>query len=381
LKLFAAVNGKIVESLGDNYTPTYTRIHYLLRELKKFDDLEVTFISFHQYRKKNAWTMIANNVVKTVVAFYSALMLARERPMVFFAYPDSLVTVQNRAIFALSKLLNLTIILDVHDTIEQAQAVGAPRSAISERTEEDCIKNASLISSSVKGPLWEHLKEKYSVNDDKVVFVPNAVEDSLLARFPLPYKSVDSRFNICYIGGITKNRGIDLLVEACSELHQVYPHIKLIIFGWYGEGIAKELKDAIEKSSFIIRREVPREQIPSSLHAIDLFVMPYNPNEIYMSSITPTKFFEYIGTGIPTICTKSETLMDLVVSKGILYIDYSVKDFRTAIESMIGQPALREEMSRELMSIRRAHTWGERADRLHGAIIDMLNSTLTGEKD
>jgi glycosyltransferase involved in cell wall biosynthesis len=369
------VNGKIIEGLGDNYTPTFTRIHYLLSELKKFEDLEVTFIPFHQYMKKNIWTMIANNVVKTTVGFYSAWILARERPMVFFAYPYSLVTIQNKAVFALSKLLNLTIILDVHDTIDQAQAVGAPRSAISEHTEEDCVKNASLISSSVNGPLWAHIEEKYSINDEKVVFLPNAVEDSFLDKFPLPYKSVEGRFNICYIGGISKNRGVDLLVEACSELYPVYPHIKLLIFGCYGDGISNELKDTIEKSSFIIRREVPREQIPSSLHEIDLFVMPYDPGEIYMSSITPTKFFEYIGAGVPTICTKCETLVDLVASKGILYIDYSVKDFRIAIESMIGQPALREEMSRELMSIRKTHTWEQRAGRLHKAIIDILNST------
>lgn len=372
------MNGKIVEGLGDNYTPTFTRIHYLLIELKKFEDLKVTFIPFHQYKKKNIWTMIANNVVKTIVGFYSAWILARERPMVFFAYPYSLMTIQNRAVFALSKLLNLMIILDVHDTIDQAQAVGAPRSAISEHTEENCIKNASLISSSIKGPLWANIKEKYSINDEKVVFLPNAVEDGLLDKFPVPYKSVDGRFNICYIGGISKNRGIDLLVEACSELYLVYPHIKLLIFGCYGDGISNELKDTIEKSSFIIRREVPREQIPSSLHEIDLFVMPYDPGVMYMDSITPTKFFEYIGTGVPTICTKCETLMDLAASKGILYIDYSVKDFRIAIELMIGQPALREEMSRELMGIRKAHTWRQRADQLHKAMIDMLNSTMTG---
>jgi glycosyltransferase involved in cell wall biosynthesis len=307
--------------------------------------------------------------------------LIQDRPIVFFAYPSSLAQRQNRALFSLCKLLRLKVILDIHDTIEQISALGANhKSAISKSMEGNYIKISWLVASSIKGPLWRNLKEEHSLEDDKAIFVPNAFEDAFLASFPSPYKCVDGRFNISYVGGLSKNRGIELLVEACSELHRIYPHIKLFIFGWYGKGISKELKDKIENSSFIIRKEVPRDEILSHLHDIDLFVMPYNPNESYMNSITPTKLFEYIGTGIPIICTKCETLMDFVGNKGINYIDYSVDDFKKAIEAMINQPGLREEMSWELMRLRKDHTWNERAGRIHMAINDRLNSTIPRTK-
>ncbi len=345
-----------------------------------FNDIEVDCVSFPQYNN-NVLARAVDNIIKIIVAFRSAWIMVQDRPLVFFAYPSSLAQRQNRALFSLSKFIRLKVILDIHDTIEQIDALGAShKSAISKSMEGDYIKSSWLVSSSIKGPLWMNLKKEYSIKEDKVIFVPNAFEDASLASFPDPYRSVDGRFNISYVGGLSKNRGISPLVEACLELHRVYPHIKLFIFGWYGKGISKELKDKIENSSFIVRKEVPREEILSYLHDIDLFVMPYNPNESYMNSITPTKLFEYIGTGIPIISTKCETLMDFVGNKGIDYVDYSVDDFKNAIETMINQPAKRERISRELMELRTGHTWGERAGRIHMAINDRLNSTMSRMK-
>jgi len=380
-KIFAVVNGRILQTLSDSYTPTNTRIHYLLRNLMDFNDIEVDCVSFPQYNNNNVLAKAVDNIIKIIVAFRSAWIMVQDRPLVFFAYPSSLAQRQNRALFSLSKLIRLKVILDIHDTIEQIDALGAShKSAISKSMEGDYIKSSWLVSSSIKGPLWMNLKKEYSIKEDKVIFVPNAFEDAFLASFPDPYRSVDGRFNISYVGGLSKNRGISPLVEACIELHRVYPHIKLFIFGWYGKGISMELKDKIENSSFIVRKEVPREEILSYFHDIDLFVMPYNPNESYMKSITPTKLFEYIGTGIPIISTKCETLMDFVGNKGIDYVDYSVDDFKNAIDTMINQPAKRERISRELMELRRGHTWGERAGRIHMAINDRLNSTMSRMK-
>lgn len=340
----------------------------------EFDDIEVDYISFSPYNNTNSvitWRNTGDNIVKLIAALRSAWKIVWDRPIVLFPYPSSLAQKQNRALFSLSKLLRLKIILDIHDTIAQISTLGAThKSAISSSMEGDYIKNSWLVTTSIKGPLWRNLKEEFSLKEGNVVFVPNAFEDAFLDNFPQPYRSVDGRFNICYLGGLSKNRGIDILVEACFELYQVYPYIRLFVFGWYGNGISEELKNKIENSSFIIRREMPRKKIRDHLHDIDLFVMPYNPNERYMNSITPTKLFEYIGTGIPIICTKCETLMELVGNKGIIYIDYNVNGFKRSMETLVNQPRIREEMSLELIKLRKSHTWGERAERIHVAILD-----------
>ena len=50
--LFAVVNGNILADLGENVSATYTRIHYLLRELRDFPEIKIDSICFEQLNRK-----------------------------------------------------------------------------------------------------------------------------------------------------------------------------------------------------------------------------------------------------------------------------------------------------------------------------------------
>lgn len=368
MKLFAVVNGAILRDLGDYKSPTYTRIHYLIKGLEEFDDLKIESIEFKQLPGKSPTTILYNNAIKTVVALKSAISLIRDRPIAFFAYPHSLSTIQNQALFKLCKLIKLPIVLDVHDTMEQSTAIGDGRSALNVGIEGDCLRNSTLISFSLNKSMWEYLINAYKIpQGKKVVFVPNAFEDSLMKEYIEPYKGIEGRFNICYIGALSKNRGIDPLVEACSRLHEKCPYLRLFLFGPYGIGISSELKNAIERSDFIQRKEVPRIDLPRALHEIDLFIMPYNPQERYMNLCSPTKFFEYIGTGRPIVSTKCKSVEDMIIN-GVIYSEYGAKELEAAIEPLIQSPELREKISDDLFKLRSNHTWNERAKRIHDAV-------------
>ncbi len=299
IKLFAVLNGKILEDLGDNVSATYTRIHYLLNELKEYSDTEVKSISFEQKSSRNSIFVIYNNVIKTAVAIRTAAVLIKDRPIVYFAYPHSLTTAQNRAVFWLCKLLKLQIALDIHDTVEQAAAIGTGRATLNKELERHYFRDSTLIL-ALNPPMWDYLENKYQISQDKrVIFVPNAYEESFCRIYPNIYKSVEDRFNVCYLGGLTKNRGIDILTEACEGLHKKYPYLKLYLFGSYGEGISSELRDTIESGRFHRKTTGSRKDLPGALQEVDLFVMPYDPRESYINFSSPTKLFEYIGTAKP----------------------------------------------------------------------------------
>lgn len=367
-KLFAVVNGEVLEGLEENTTPTYTRIHYLINGLKKFEDIEVMAVSFHLSPNKRFVSILYNNILKTATAMRSALTLLLSRPLVYFAYPYSLTTIQNRTLFWICRMIGLKIILDIHDTVEQAEAIGNGRSILSIDMESGCIKNASLIL-ALNRHMWEYLAEKYKISRQKrVIYLANAYEDEFCRLFPDPYKSVENRFNVCYVGGLTKNRGIELLVGACESLHQKYPIMKLYIFGSYGDGISPDLKNAIEKSSFINRATIPRKDLPAALKEMDVFVMPYDCHVGYMNFSSPTKFFEYIGTGRPILCTKCRSLLDLGKDMGIIYFEYSEVALASEIEKLIKDPRLREEISRKIIALRPEHTWNKRAEALLNAM-------------
>lgn len=368
MKIFAAVNGHVLEDLGANTSPTYTRIHFLLKELNKFSDVEVLSVGFALSSRRGPMGMLYNNLIKSIAAWRSALIIIHNRPVVYFAYPHSFTTLQNQALFRFCRFLDLNIILDIHDTVEQSEAVGARRFLLNEYQEEYYIKNSTIIL-ALNQSMWSHLKEKYNIVQDlKVVFVPNAYEDSFCKLYPHTYKRVENRFNICYIGGLTKNRGMEALLKACEGLHKKFPYLRLQIFGAYGEGFDLQLKNTIESSDFIQRRVVPRKDLLRYLDDVDLFVMPYDPRETYLNFSSPTKLFEYIGTGKPILCTKCQSALEIGKDGGIIYAECDSVDMEKKAEMLIAIPEIMEKLSRELTQIRPQHTWSERAKTVYLAL-------------
>ena len=145
-KLFAVVNGRLIAGLEENITPTYTRIHFLLKGLKNFEDVDVISVGFQLPLGEGLASVLCGNFIKCIAAFRSALLLLYIRPLVYFAYPHSLTTVQNRALFRFSKWMDLKIILDIHDTVSQAEAIGNGISLLSEEQESYFINKSSIIT-------------------------------------------------------------------------------------------------------------------------------------------------------------------------------------------------------------------------------------------
>jgi glycosyltransferase involved in cell wall biosynthesis len=360
-------NGEILGDLQDNISASLTREHYLLNGLKMFSDVNLMSIPYKQLPRTGFVNTIYNNIIKSFVALNSALILLKKKPMVFFNYPTSLTTIQNRFLFRFCKYFNLKIIIDVQDTIEQVEAIGSGKAILTKELEQYCFKNSNLLLMLNK-EIWSYIKNKYNLSSKDVVFCPNGFEKSFIEEYQDPYKSIKGRFNICYVGGITKNRGIDILVQASTGLQKKYPYLKLYIIGPYGEGISEELKETIETSDFIVREEVPRKEIRKIFKDMDTCIMPYNPNIGYLNRSSPTKLYEYIGCGKPIICTKCESLIDIGKDDSIIYVDYDIKDFKRKIEFLIEKPQIREEMSKKLIKIRSKYSWDGIALDIYNAI-------------
>jgi glycosyltransferase involved in cell wall biosynthesis len=337
----------------------------------KNKSIHITTISYFQTSKRDCISIIYNNIIKTYVALRATALLVRDNPIVYFEYPDSFTIIQNKYLFKLSKVLRLKIVLDVHDTREQVDALGAKRTAINKSFEEFCLKNADLILALNK-PMWDHLAETYQIpSGKKVELIPNAYEDEIRQLYPHVYKGVEGRFNVCYMGGITLNSGIYLLFKACENVHMIYPQIMLYLFGPYGDSFPEDLKKEIEGSRFVVRKVISRREIPKAVMNMDLMVMPYNPGDPYMNLSSPTKLFEYIGIAKPILCTKCESLLSLGEGGSIIYADYIEGDFEAKVKMLLERPELREELSRKLMEIRSKHTWSERARVLGNALASL----------
>lgn len=377
IRVFAVLNGTILHD-DRNWSPTYTRIRFLLSELGRYNDVRVDSIPYRLLPGQDATCRIYNNIVKTAIALRSAYCLLHDRPLAFFAYPHSLTTFQNRLLFLLCATCRIPTIVDIHDTREQAAAVGTGRFGVRQAMEKYCFTRATLRI-ALNPAMWKRIQRTYHLDEVPAVLVPNGVEEEFFTQHTAPYLPAEGRFNICYIGALTKNRGIDLLVRSCCLLRERYPWIRLHLIGPYGPGIPEDLKEEIEASDFIVRAELPRSAISAALAPMDLLVLPYNPQEPYLNFSSPTKLFEYIGAAKPILCTKCDSLMEIDDGGGIMYVDYSVPAMAKAVEHLIAHPEAREGMARALYRIRENHTWTERASRIYHGIGSYAERPESGE--
>ncbi|NLA38666.1 MAG: hypothetical protein GX882_04645, partial [Methanomicrobiales archaeon] len=117
IRLFAIFNGTILND-DQNWSPTYTRIRFLLSGLARYEDITVGSISFGLLPGKGIPARIYSDAIKIAVALRFAYRLIKDRLLAFFAYLHSLMMFQNRHLFRLCVIYRIPTVIDIHDTRE-----------------------------------------------------------------------------------------------------------------------------------------------------------------------------------------------------------------------------------------------------------------------
>ena len=151
--------------------------------------------------------------------------------------------------------------------------------------------------------------------------------------------------NICYIGGITKIRGIKELVTAIGLMES---ETQLVLCGDFGE---IELKKEVENLSgwskvqyleFVDRSKI-REVLSHSIAGIVTFLP--EPNHIESQ---PNKMFEYMSAGLPIICSNFPLWKQIVEENkcGICVDPLNPQEISAAIDFLANNPETAQKMGR-----------------------------------
>lgn len=107
---------------------------------------------------------------------------------------------------------------------------------------------------------------------------------------------------ICYVGGVTRIRGLKSLVEATK-----FSNTKLLLGGSFDEKkFEEELKSLPEwKSNVTYFGQVTREQMFDIFKKSNLGIIPFLPEPNHVNA-TPNKFFEYLSAGLPIVISNFE---------------------------------------------------------------------------
>ena len=209
-----------------------------------------------------------------------------------------------------------------------------------------------------------------SVNQDKIIVLPNAVD---LDLFVVNNKRDDIRkqFNIYddvvlgFVGCMHAYHGLELLPNLCRLLLDRNNNIKVLLVGSFdrwpgGEAAYRELLRAQRvEEKFILVGGVTINEVPGYIEALDIGLMP-NSNE-YGS---PIKIFEYGSLGKPVVAARYSPIEDIIYHEinGLLFAPLSVDGMADQVEALIEDNELASRLGKQLKDdVVNNHTWEKNA--------------------
>lgn len=209
----------------------------------------------------------------------------------------------------------------------------------------------------------ELVKRQRALNEH-TYYVPHGVEYDLFAGGAAPEPETLSSIGhprLVFFGGIDERVDYDLL-ERLATAHSDWQFLLL--------GIVRTDISAIEKlPNIYFLGHIPHADLPSYLHAMDVFLLPYVKNEV-SRYINPAKLFECLAVGKPTVVTDLPIFKDF---RDVLAVAANDTEFVRMTEA-----AVREHKDDALVERRRerarANTWTRRYAEIETILKERLEA-------
>lgn len=152
--------------------------------------------------------------------------------------------------------------------------------------------------------------EQFGFPGHKLVVIPNSYDDKIFHFQKHRPPSSNEYWKFMYIGRLTKQKGIEYLLEALQILKEKYPSVKLDIYGKADSGYEEKIKNimADRKLERIveIKGAVSHTCIPGLMKEYHVLVLPS------LWEGMPNVILEAFASGLPVIATNIEGSKDIV---------------------------------------------------------------------
>ncbi len=212
------------------------------------------------------------------------------------------------------------------------------------------LKTAPLI---ITGNLdGKRLLKKWNYQGLIEVMPQIGVDEKLFTpKTPQPKKS---EISIGFLGRIVPEKGIDLLIEAASQLKQQKLSFKLIICG---TGPTKPLlqQQAEQQGvadSIVWRDVVPHDQVPQEIEKFDILVLPSRTVNTWKEQFGHV-LIEAMAIGIPTVGSTCGEIPNVINHPDLTFTQEDTEELTTILSRLIREEDFRQAMGQYCLN--RAH--------------------------
>lgn len=203
------------------------------------------------------------------------------------------------------------------------------------------LKTAPLIITGNRD--GKQLLEKWNYQGIVEVMPQIGVDEKLFTpKAPQPNKP---EINIGFLGRIVPEKGIDLLIEAASQLKQQNLSFKVIICG---TGPTKPLlqQQAEQQGvsdSIVWRDAVPHDQVPQEIEKFDILVLPSRTVNTWKEQFGHV-LIEAMAIGIPTVGSTCGEIPNVINHPDLTFTEENTEELATILSRLIREEGFRKAM-------------------------------------
>ena len=164
---------------------------------------------------------------------------------------------------------------------------------------------------------------------------------------------------LLYVGTLDPRKGLDTLITAFGLLAARIPHHLVIAGqkGWYVDALFRQVEALGVGRRVHFTGYVADDDLPTLYNLADLFVFPSR----YEGFGLPV--LEAMACGTPVVCSNASSLPEVAGEAALLVPSDDAPALAAAVESVLGQPTLADQMRAQGLARAKRFSWEETARR------------------
>jgi glycosyltransferase involved in cell wall biosynthesis len=228
------------------------------------------------------------------------------------------------------KLLGARVILDLHDPMPELMmsiynvGPGAKFVRWLRRLEKLSIRFANLVLTPNKA--FRELFISRGCPPGKIQIVMNSPESNIFATSANgePIENGDPQgYRIMYHGLIAERHGLDVALQAISELRNEIPALEFHIFGnrtRYMDKVEEDVQRLGLQSCVRYHGYKPQAEIARAIGNSDIGIIPNRRNPFTEINM-PTRIFEYLSLGKPVVAPDTRGIRDYFEKESLIFFE------------------------------------------------------------